>query len=189
MLGKGPAGRGAASLMLAGSKTLISSRELEFTMATKTVCYFSCLGSNACQDPRCEQHGRPSVGRGSPVARASTAGGWHPRALTEGPDWSPLRQEHLPALPKAPGSLGHLLPGVCVRGSCHGHTRILAEEPTASPPGASAPSVPTGAPWKRRTISQSCYETSSALRPLPGCQGPCWSGTGHLPEGSVTTAC
>ena len=35
-LRKGPVGRGAASLMLAGSKTLISSRELEFTMATKT---------------------------------------------------------------------------------------------------------------------------------------------------------
>ena len=166
-LREGSAGRGAGSLMLAGSKTLTSSR--------KRLSAASRLGANACQDPRCEQHGRPSVGRGSPVARASAAGGWHPRALAEGPDWSPLRQGRLPALPEAPGSLGRFLRGACVRGSCHATPGSSPRSQRLHPPGLLHHPCPRE-PHERgeRFLSLVMKLAQRSGLPPGVSRGPCW---------------
>ena len=87
----------------------VSSRKLEFTMATETVCCFPCLGANACQDPECELHGRPSMGRGPPVAQASPTGGWH-----RGPRLKSAASGVFAGSPRGPGLTRALPPwGVC----------------------------------------------------------------------------
>ena len=115
-LGEGPSGRGAVSLMLAGSKILISSRKLELTMAAKTAVSL-VWGQTPAKAPDVNSTASPArVGvRPSPERALQEAGS---RGLSPRVQMRPLSWGHLPAHAEALGSLRRFLPGVCVRGSC-----------------------------------------------------------------------